>query len=1040
MTNFKKLLLAGTAVVAVSAFAPATQAADLTLAADGTWASAGGANSTPTTDITNAAAGDNVSVTSDATITITNNGVADDGSANTNTFALGDVTDTATANIAITPGSDNNLTVTIDSVNIAGNVTVTGNADAGNDGIISVTLDDAAVASVIGGNLVLDNSAVDGVGNTLTFDADGELTVTGTTAVTAGAAAGDSSATLIASKDATFTGAVTITGGANAASIATGLFQGSTTFTGGVTLDDGAAGAAVATFDVATDGTDLTVAGDIVGAADGEGTVNVVDDDRTTEDSVTFSGTLGTAAASLAAVNVGVGEGADAVFNGDVDATAITVGAAGNGAENTSADFNGDVTGALTAVASIGAGNTVVNLAGDLTGTLALTDVAGNGTATAIFDGTSAQTVSGAVTPTNQEGIINVTGTGGTTFESAIGAGVAGLGLFTVGSGSMATLEADLFTDSTNNAAAAGLDVDGTLVLTNSAGAGIDVLEDAGDIDVDGTLTVNGDTTSATIEATTGDIYIDGTFTTAIGTAGQTTTLTSGTATVIGATSDTTVSAGNQIVLGSDLTFGASGRTTTVEAVNSATFDIDANDVIDAGGNVVTHTASSVTNYTIGDASSALADGATINFIENATGSDLDGDLAAGTAVLLDTALVDLVDNASDNDTLSATVDILDATTVIGSEFDGAAEALLGDTTVTGALLAERGDLMAAATSTAARSIAEGLSPTVDGSVQSGVVSTVTNSALGITGERLAALRHGDETGMAAGNMTHGLKTWGQVFGATGEQDARDGVSGYDVDTWGVSVGIDTQTLAEDWVWGLAFTYANTDTDSANSTNTQVDLDTYQIALYGDYKWDAATYVNGQIGYAMNNGDQTRTIAADAGGTTTASADTDSDVFFVRLETGRDFDMDNGWTLTPIALLNYQHINSDGYTESCAAASTACLSGVDVDNMNILEAGLGGEASYLHQNADGSFLKPRLHAAYRYDFIGDEVETTSSFSGQAGTTFTTQGFDAQQSTFNVGAGLEFFTTANWELSVNYDYEIKEDYDAHNGYVRAAYKF
>ena len=51
-----------------------------------------------------------------------------------------------------------------------------------------------------------------------------------------------------------------------------------------------------------------------------------------------------------------------------------------------------------------------------------------------------------------------------------------------------------------------------------------------------------------------------------------------------------------------------------------------------------------------------------------------------------------------------------------------------------------------------------------------------------------------------------------------------------------------------------------------------------------------------------------------------------------------------------------------------------------------------------------------------------------------------RGFDAQQNTFNVGAGLEFYSTANMKFSVNYDYEMKEDYDGHNGYVRAGVKF
>jgi autotransporter family porin len=1007
MTDLKKLLLAGTAIVAIGGVSAPALAATQTVATDAQWSSSATHDGS---DITEADAGDDVSFTDDATLTIVNDGTADDGGG-VDDFTLGEVTDVTgkTGNIVVTTDAAGGavLTVDITSVDIAGDFTITG-VD-GDDADIAVTL---AEASTIGGDLTITTDETDAAG---TFDltAEGGLTVTGATTVT-GSGLGTSTLTT----------------------------QGASTFTGGVTLDDDT-GLASLVVHVATDGTSFTVAGDIDGDTAGEGTVQVYDDDPTTEDLVTFTGDLGSEAGLLELIiGDAVGDfGANVKFTGDVTAADVTIGAADVDGEDITADFDGDVTGDVTVVADAAVASEVnVSFAGDVDGAIVITDVQDAfGVVTLTFDGTSAQTVTGTVTPTNQEGLVTVSGSD-VTFEDDIGAAGNGLALFTVSEGGKATLEGDLFTDSTDQTEAAGIDVDGTLVLTNSAANGVNVLEDAGDIDFDGTVTVNGDTTNATIVATTGDVYIDGVFSTAIGTAAATTTVTSGTATLIGGTSNTTVRVGNQLVLGSDATFGsAAGKTTTLLAVKSDTFDQTAleTSVVDANGQDVLVNDDSVLKLGV---SGAFDKGDTVMFFEGAGGgTDLEAELDAGDIKFLNNGLIRL--SSTDNtgaDQIEAVVSFRDAADVFSSKsYSGAANALLAlPSTTTGELATVRGLLTNSATSSAsAEEVSESVSPSVDGGATHTALTNVSNSANGLIGTRLASVRDASgETGMAAGNLTHGLKMWAQVFGTTGEQDERDGVSGFDVDTYGVTVGIDTQTLAEDWVWGLAFTYADTEVESNGVNSTDTEIDTYQIALYADYKWDAQTYVNGVVGYGFNDADQTRHNVGTIG--LTANSDFDSDQFFAKLETGRDYELRNGTTLTPFALANFSYIDTEGYTETGAGGANL---EVDTDDQYIFELGLGLEASWLHELEDGSYLKPSLVAGYRYDLADDEVEATSTFTG-GGVAFKTEGFDPQNHTFRLGAGLAFYTTANWELSANYDYELKEDYDAHNGYLRAAYRF
>jgi outer membrane autotransporter protein len=88
---------------------------------------------------------------------------------------------------------------------------------------------------------------------------------------------------------------------------------------------------------------------------------------------------------------------------------------------------------------------------------------------------------------------------------------------------------------------------------------------------------------------------------------------------------------------------------------------------------------------------------------------------------------------------------------------------------------------------------------------------------------------------------------------------------------------------------------------------------------------------------------------------------------------------------------------------------------------------------------NGHAIKPSLTAEYRYDFIGDEVESTSSFVG-AGGSFKTEGFDPAQHSFLVGTGVEYELNEAVSVSADYGYKFKSDYDSHNFAIRAGMKF
>ncbi len=326
--------------------------------------------------------------------------------------------------------------------------------------------------------------------------------------------------------------------------------------------------------------------------------------------------------------------------------------------------------------------------------------------------------------------------------------------------------------------------------------------------------------------------------------------------------------------------------------------------------------------------------------------------------------------------------------------------------------------------------------PTLDDSDVAGAFS-VDDETLGLTDQHLSFLRTGDGdamTGMAAGNIPHGVSMWGQVFGRHADQNDRDGVAGYTSDTWGGAVGVDTHNLGDHNVLGLAFSYGHTNANSDNSNDTDTDVDSYQLTVYGSHDFTQGYYLNGEAAYSWSNIDRDR---HNVGGITglTAHGGYDANTWAVAAEGGRDFRRD-GMTLTPNLTANWMSWDPDSYTETGAGGANLMVNG---DTLNRFELGAGVKAGWDMKGTQGALIKPELRIGYRYALVNDKVEDTAQFTGGGGA-FKIEGADPARSTLDLGATVRLVTTRNWEFTGSYDFNWKSDYTSHAGFLRAAYRF
>ena len=140
--------------------------------------------------------------------------------------------------------------------------------------------------------------------------------------------------------------------------------------------------------------------------------------------------------------------------------------------------------------------------------------------------------------------------------------------------------------------------------------------------------------------------------------------------------------------------------------------------------------------------------------------------------------------------------------------------------------------------------------------------------------------------------------------------------------------------------------------------------------------------------------------------------------------------------ITPKVHARYVHFQNEDIDETGAGGANLSI---DSEGLNTLEFGVGVDVRKDYVQKNGAILSPEISLGYRYDVIGDAVETTSTFAA-GGASFRTEGADPDQDTLNLGFGVGYTTPANTELTVSYDYEHKDEFNSHSALIRLAAPF
>lgn len=276
----------------------------------------------------------------------------------------------------------------------------------------------------------------------------------------------------------------------------------------------------------------------------------------------------------------------------------------------------------------------------------------------------------------------------------------------------------------------------------------------------------------------------------------------------------------------------------------------------------------------------------------------------------------------------------------------------------------------------------------------------------------------GGQTGVAAGELFLGtdanLAFWGRAGGSFAEFTP-SGVSGFDSNTYAVSVGLDGDVTPLLRVGG-AFFYSTSDVDETGpAANSGQQIEGMGLLAYASWRPDD-WYVNLTAGLGLNDYKSQRLAAG-----TVHTANYGGEQMMGRIEAGRIFTFGDGvWDVTPHAGLNVNQVWIDGYTETGPVATT--ISSQDITSVRAVA---GVAARYTMEFENGSRFLPEGYVRGLQELADPSQPITGSVVG--GGTFVSSPTERDDFSVGIGGGFTYEFTDIFSARLLYDGEFQDDY-------------
>lgn len=271
---------------------------------------------------------------------------------------------------------------------------------------------------------------------------------------------------------------------------------------------------------------------------------------------------------------------------------------------------------------------------------------------------------------------------------------------------------------------------------------------------------------------------------------------------------------------------------------------------------------------------------------------------------------------------------------------------------------------------------------------------------------------------------------WIAPWGGVARQKESGGASGWNASSGGIAVGVDTQ-VGKDVLAGAAFGWGRTSVTYGGPGGGS-DNDSFLASLYGAWTPDDWT-MDASLTGALSRFDTDRKVQA---GTDLRTAVSDYSGRTVSAALGAKRHFRAGEIeIAPDARLTASRWWLDGYRER--GANAADLE-VDGRSGNRLRAETGVELAHAFATEEGR-IRPWARLAVGHDWTSGNRALLARFAGtDAG--FAVDGKDDAGLRWLPGLGVTLDISENLEASLEYQAELRPDFQAHTGQMALRYRF
>lgn len=268
---------------------------------------------------------------------------------------------------------------------------------------------------------------------------------------------------------------------------------------------------------------------------------------------------------------------------------------------------------------------------------------------------------------------------------------------------------------------------------------------------------------------------------------------------------------------------------------------------------------------------------------------------------------------------------------------------------------------------------------------------------------------------------------WAKPFMLSLTQDDKDNQSGYELDAYGFTAGIDRKVGV--FTLGLAALYATGDMEQ-NNKNTQSDLTTYGLGVYGSITPHySRTFMDFYALWSQTSVDSKRSISSLSEST---KADFDLTAFTLGADIGYEILVAPNFILTPKIGLDYTSIEMDDVAESGTGRARVLLKGTDLTS---IQMPVEVKAAFDFGSHNYRF-RPEFHARWTHEFGDTAAKSTANFVRYAAP-FAVEGLNVDKDVFTVGGSLLWLYGLS-EFELKYDYDFSSTSTGHS--INMGYKY